>query len=301
MELYQLRQFQSLPLEAKIIMSQRRIREWYEHWGGEVYVSFSGDKDSTVLLHLVRSIYPDVPAVFVDTGLEYPEIREFVKTVNNVVWLKPKMTFQEVIEKYGYPVISKETAEGIRRLTTMNLSEKYKNRLLYGGEKGAGKIAFKWQYLQRAPFRLSGQCCDVIKKRPTKRYSKEAGKTPILGTLAGEGSLRLQQYLRRGCNTFDSKNPKSAPLSFWMESDIWQYLHTYNVPYSKIYDMGYTRTGCMFCMFGVHLEERPNRFERMKYTHPHQWEYCMFKLGLADVLDYIGVEWGGQMEIRDYL
>jgi len=75
-ELWQLRQMQSLPLEAKIIKSQMRIREWYEHWSGDVYVAFSGGKDSTVLLHLTRQLYPDVPAVFCDTGLEFPEIKE---------------------------------------------------------------------------------------------------------------------------------------------------------------------------------------------------------------------------------
>ena len=69
MELWELKQKQSLPLEAKIAMTLRRIREWYEYWDGNVYVSFSGGKDSTVLLHLVRQHYPGVPAVFSDTGL----------------------------------------------------------------------------------------------------------------------------------------------------------------------------------------------------------------------------------------
>lgn len=89
-----LAQRQSLPLEAKIEMSKKRIREWYEHYDGDVYVAFSGGKDSTVLLHLVRSMYPDVEAVFSDTGLEYPEIREFVKTIDNVTWVKPKKNFK---------------------------------------------------------------------------------------------------------------------------------------------------------------------------------------------------------------
>ena len=113
MELWELKQKQSLPLEAKIAMTLRRIREWYEYWDGNVYVSFSGGKDSTVLLHLVRQYYPDVTAVFSDTGLEFPEIREFVKTVPNVTWLRPAMTFKKVIEKHGYPVISKEQAQWI--------------------------------------------------------------------------------------------------------------------------------------------------------------------------------------------
>lgn len=113
MEKWQLQQLQGLPLEVKIKKTQERIKEWYEHFDGQVYVSFSGGKDSTVLLHIVREIYPDVEAVFVDTGLEYPEIRDFVKTFDNVTWLKPKMNFKQVIEKYGYPLISKEVSQKI--------------------------------------------------------------------------------------------------------------------------------------------------------------------------------------------
>jgi 3'-phosphoadenosine 5'-phosphosulfate sulfotransferase (PAPS reductase)/FAD synthetase len=108
-----LEQMQCLPLAAKINMSMTRIRDWYNEFWGDVYVSFSGGKDSTVLLHLVRSLYPDTEAVFVDTGLEYPEIRNFVKTVDNVTWLKPEMNFKAVIKKYGYPVISKAVAHSV--------------------------------------------------------------------------------------------------------------------------------------------------------------------------------------------
>lgn len=115
MELWQLQQMQGLPLEAKILKTQLRIREWYEHWDGQVYVSFSGGKDSTVLLHIVREMYPEVPAVYSDTGLEFPQIREFVKTVPNVTWLRPSMSFRKVIEIHGYPVISKEQAQWIER------------------------------------------------------------------------------------------------------------------------------------------------------------------------------------------
>ena len=109
-----LQQLQGLPLNLKISMTKARIRQWINEYGENgVYVSFSGGKDSTVLLHLVREDYPDVKAVFVDTGLEYPEIRDFVKTFKNVEWLKPKMGFKQVIQKYGYPFISKEVSERV--------------------------------------------------------------------------------------------------------------------------------------------------------------------------------------------
>ena len=119
---HDLKQMQSLPLEAKIRMTQQRIRQWYDHWEGQVYVSFSGGKDSTVLKHIVDNtpgVY-DVPAVFVNTGLEYPEIQKFVKDVKagkwdcfnpNVEIVRPEMRFDEVVKKYGYPAISKEISE----------------------------------------------------------------------------------------------------------------------------------------------------------------------------------------------
>lgn len=108
-----LKTMQAWDLERKIRVTQTRIIEWYKHWNGKVSVSFSGGKDSTVLLDLARRIYPDIEAVFVDTGLEYPEIREFVKSKDNVTWLKPEMSFRKVIETYGYPVGGKDTAQSI--------------------------------------------------------------------------------------------------------------------------------------------------------------------------------------------
>lgn len=108
-----LKELQSLPLYRKIGITIARITEWYQHWDGNVYVSFSGGKDSTVLLHIVRSLFPDVPAVFSNTGLEYPEIQKFVKSFDNVTTIYPKMKFTDVIGTYGYPLIGKEVSEAI--------------------------------------------------------------------------------------------------------------------------------------------------------------------------------------------
>ena len=108
-----LAELQGYPLSTKVALTKQRIREWVNRYGEDgVYVSFSGGKDSTVLLHLVREMYGDsIPGVFVDTGLEFPEIRQFVRNFENIVWLKPKKNFRKVIEEYGYPFISKEVSE----------------------------------------------------------------------------------------------------------------------------------------------------------------------------------------------
>lgn len=109
-----LHQMQSMPLSIKVRMTENRIRGWVEEYGTDgVYVSFSGGKDSTVLLDIARKLYPDILAVYVDTGLEYPEIREFVKSFDNVEWLKPKKNFRQVITEYGYPFISKEVSDKV--------------------------------------------------------------------------------------------------------------------------------------------------------------------------------------------
>ena len=108
-----LKELQALPLSRKILITQTRIIEWYQHFNGCVCVSFSGGKDSTVLLDIVRKIYPHVPAVFSNTGLEYPEIQKFVKGYDNVDIVIPEMRFDEVIKTYGYPLIGKEVAEAI--------------------------------------------------------------------------------------------------------------------------------------------------------------------------------------------
>lgn len=165
-----MKQRQALSLEAKIVFTQKKIREWYEHWRGDVYVSFSGGKDSTVLLDIVKGMYPDVPAVFCDTGLEYPEVRELALRKADVV-LKPEMNFKQVIEKYGYPIPSKEQAFFIRQAR----HSKPRTRALRLGE-GRYSVSRKWRYLLTAPFEISEQCCNVMKKKPFRKFERERVK-----------------------------------------------------------------------------------------------------------------------------
>lgn len=130
-----------------------------------------------------------------------------------------------------------------------------------------------------------------MKKLPVSIFEKESNLHPLIGTMACESSHRQTLYLKNGCNAFDLKRPHSTPLGFWTDTDIWEYIKTRNLPYASIYDTGVTRTGCMFCMFGVHLEKGKNRFQLMKETHPKQYDYCINKLGCGKVLDYIGVNY----------
>lgn len=340
---YDLKQMQSLPLDIKIRMTKERIEQWYEYWDGQVYVSFSGGKDSTVLKHIVDSMYDDVPSLFVNTGLEYPEIQKFAMPQKNVVTVRPEMRFDEVIKKYGYPVVSKEVAQTVCEAKKNVQIGKYTYRI----KKLNGELVDKngnpstynipqWKFLLDAPYDISHKCCDVMKKKPAKIYEKTTGRKAIIGTLASESTLRKTQWVRYGCNAFQSQRPTSQPLSFWTEQDILHYIKKYDVPYCSVYGdiipvseeeqckgqissfdilkdyentdlktTGCDRTGCIFCMFGCHLEKEPNRFQRLKETHPRQYEYCIGGgemvdgkwqpnkegLGLGKVLDYINVKY----------
>lgn len=285
---------QALPLEVKVRMTESRIREWVQEYSTSgVYVSFSGGKDSTVLLHIVRNLYPDVEAVFVNTGLEYPEIQQFVKTFDNVTILHPKMRFDEVIKTYGYPLISKEASEcvGQGRIALERNDGKYTYRLkrLNGDVKQPGGYLdmSKWKPLLDVDFRLSANCCSAMKKSPLKAHAKKTGKHPITAQMATESRLRTQKWLQYGCNGFDMKHPKSNPMSFWTEQDVLQYIKQNGIPIAsvygdivykddgKLYTTGCNRTGCIFCAFGCHLEKEPSRFQRLKQTHPRQYEYCI--------------------------
>lgn len=307
-----LQQMQSLPLSAKIRMTESRIRDWYDYFDGQVYISFSGGKDSTVLLHIARQLYSDIEAVFVDTGLEYPEIRKFVKTFDNVTILRPKMSFVEVIKNYGYPVISKAVANAVDTYNTKVRNGKPLTgvrieQLIGTYSKDGEKSKFdksKYKPLLELDYQVSDRCCGIMKKAPLKSFESKSKKYPIVATMADESIMREAVWLKTGCNGFDMKRPMSKPMSFWTEQDVYQYIKQYNITIPSVYgDIVYTeepkqmrieecgiggcgtdklkttgceRTGCIFCGFGCHLDKRDKtRFQQLKETHPRQYEYCI--------------------------
>lgn len=171
-----LKTMQGWSLERKIRVTQTRVIEWYQRFNGNAYVSFSGGKDSTVLLDLARRIYPDIEKVFIDTGLEYPEVRELVKSIDGVTWLKPEMNFRKVIETYGYPVISKEVADAVS-LAKRGYKDgihKLKGENSHGEPVSFRKGFIKWAPLVDAPFMIGDECCFVMKKNPLKNMRKRA-------------------------------------------------------------------------------------------------------------------------------
>lgn len=251
-----LRQRQALPLSAKVLMTQNRIREWYQHFDGDVCVSFSGGKDSTVLAHLVHDMYPEVPLVFCNTGLEYPEIQSFAKEMG-AVFIRPRMMFSEVISRYGYPIISKEVSEAIyyaRKIRTVSdLSKQketyyrrcdltgqpyYRNQKINEQKKGETFPFSKTKYLsllKETQFLISHKCCSVMKKSPSYKYQRENKLYPYIGTLAEESKLRTNAWIKNGCNAFEGERPSSQPISFWTEQDVLHYIKENGIKIAKVY------------------------------------------------------------------
>jgi len=308
-ELWELKQMQSLPLQAKIQMTRQRIRGWIDEFGEDgVYVSFSGGKDSAVLLDIVRKDYPDVEAVFVNTGLEYPSVRKFAESKENVTVLRPTMNFRDVIIKHGYPIIGKEVSLKIKEIR--KCPNGYASKSFNGERANTAYDYSSYSYLLNAPFNISDMCCNVMKKLPVKKYEKSNNRVGITAQMADESKARLTEWLKNGCNAFEKKRPISNPMSFWTENDVLQYIHENNLPIAEAYgevvrdwdkeglvegqidfyeslaeiipgyELPYTykttgckRTGCVFCAFAITQDKE--RFTRLSEQEPKLCDYVM--------------------------
>jgi 3'-phosphoadenosine 5'-phosphosulfate sulfotransferase (PAPS reductase)/FAD synthetase len=289
---YALRLRQSLPLEDKVRIARTRIEEWYDHFDGKVAVSYSGGKDSMVLLHLVRELHPEVPAVFANTGIEPPEIAKAVRRVGNVTFLKPDMSFRRVVETFGWPVGSKVIAKEVDFVRTSPLATP-------GNPYVKALRASRWGFLLKAPFKISHKCCDHLKENPLRRAMRALGGAPMIGTRAEESRRRSFTHVKiGGCNLFSGRRRRSTPLAVWTSSDVLAYIQTRGLELPSIYGeivtsasglavTGRQRTGCAFCLFGLHMDGYPNRFEMLARTHPGLYRLVMDGLGLRDVMRWL--------------
>lgn len=312
-----LRYYQTLPLDLKVAMSKQRIYEAFDEFlDSGLYCSISGGKDSTVLADIMAQVCAEMnyklTLCFSDTGLEYADNRIFAKnTLPNylrdkyhidvsVDVVKPKIIFSEVISKFGYPLISKEVAYATYYArdignTTPSCIQK-RNELMGKRVQADGSRSRynKQRYYAAAtelPFKISHQCCNVMKKHPLGAYEKNTGRIPVIGTMTEENQTREQAWLKDGCNAFSNTRPNSKPLSFWTSQDILAYIKQEHLPLSPVYgeivedQVGNSpkctlrctkcqRSGCVFCLFGA-LNKADQRLIELAQISPQQFDYCM--------------------------
>lgn len=220
-----------------------------------------------------RFIDKNFPAVFCMTGQEWPEIVRFVRQTPNVEIIRPKYKVREIVEKYGFPLISKEVSEYVYEARTCKPGTKLRDKRLgkYGNHFA---IPQKYRWLVDADFSVCHKCCYFLKKEPFHRYEKETRRLPLIGILAEESSLRKAEYIKRGgCNSFNGRIA-SYPLSIWTRNDIWDYIAHNKLEYCSIYDkLEVKQTGCVFCGFGMHLNN--DKLRALYNLRPKMYDWMM--------------------------
>ena len=326
---------QALPYEVKIKRAELRAREYIEKLDDmelNAHVSVGG-LDSIVLLLFLRHIGIDVPAISV-SALEDKSIQRIHRELG-VISIPPGKPKVQILQEYGFPVISKKIAGRIDTLQRPTEKNKTVRHAIITGECGAQghyaknsrmKLPQKWLELfagyenetenvnyKIAPFKVSNKCCLYMKEQPCDRWAKEHKSRPYLGLMASEGGHREEALTEHGCNYFGKGVIRSAPFAPFLRQDLLQLALDLKAPVPEIYGTierrpdgtlyttGAQRTGCSMCGFGVHMETRPHRFDRLRVRNPKEWEFWMYrcctdpetgeKFGWGRVLDYIGVEW----------
>lgn len=337
--------------EYKMLYARKRAWEFYDECnrrGLECHVSVGG-LDSIALYLWLKSIGINVPGISV-SYLEDRSIQRIHKQLGLACLLsakKPDGTHwnkPEVLQQFGFPVLSKETASKIELLqhpTVDNVTVRHAIITGETGEYGGNrtgtrmKMAQKWLNLfagsenecegvdyQTAPFKVSSKCCYYLKEKPCDDWAKEHNSVPYLGLMASEGGRREKSLMMNGCNYFGKTTIRSAPFAIFNRQDILQLALDLNVPIPEVYgtierkEDGtlYTtraqRTGCSMCGFGIQLEKRPHRFDRLYEDSPQEWDYWMNRCckdetgqpyGWGKVLDYVGIHWTSESLTEDII
>ncbi len=340
---------QNLPYEIKVKRAKIRINEFITEMNARncnAHVSVGG-LDSIVLLLFIRSMGINIPAISV-SGVEDKSIQGIHKQLG-VIRLKSYKSKVEVLNQVGFPVISKRIAGKIDLLQNPSEKNKTVRHAIITGECGEQghfaknsrmKLPQKWLQLfagmankeygtryYEAPFRVSNKCCYYLKEKPCDDWAREHNSHPFLGLMASEGGQREEALVEHGCNYYGKTVMRSAPFAPFLRQDLLQLALDLEVPVPEIYGeikrkpdgTLYTtkaqRTGCSMCGFGIHMEKRPHRFDRLRESNPKEWHFWMYecctdhetgeKYGWGRVLDWIGVEWEDippvQMTVEDLL
>ena len=307
----QMTAMQALPYEVKVRRAELRAREYIDkldEMGLNAHVSVGG-LDSIVLLMFLRKIGIDVPAISV-SALEDRSIQKIHRDLG-VISIMPGKPKVQILQEYGFPVISKKIAGRIDTLQHPTEKNKTVRHAIITGECGAQghyaknsrmKLPQKWLELfagyendnegvnyQIAPFLVSNKCCLYMKEKPCDRWAKEHKSRPFLGLMASEGGQREEALTEHGCNYFGKGVIRSAPFAPFLRQDLLQLALDLNAPVPEIYGeiarkmdgtlytTGAQRTGCSMCGFGVHMEKRPHRFDQLRVRNPKEWEFWMYR------------------------
>lgn len=327
MEPYEFLQKQSLPYEAKIQHARIRAMEFYNHLAGDVFCSVGGLDSLTLLIFLRKYISKDIPGVTI-SSLEDKSIQKIHHQLDNMVFLKPYKNKAQVIREHGYPVISKAKAAKIQSLQKPTEKNATVRHAIMTGEQGEYggfrtietgsrmRLPQKWLNLfggpendkygtnyQTAPFKVSADCCYYMKEKPADDWAKANNAHPYMGLMASEGGQRRSALIAHGCNYYGKTVTRSCPFAIFERTDLLQLALDLEVPVPKIYGeivrqpdgtletTRAKRTGCTMCGFGIHIEKRPHRFDRLRQDNPKEWHFWMYDMGWGKVLDYIGVKW----------
>lgn len=328
------RQKQSLPYAQKIIHAKRRAEEFYHEIvdvrGENVHVSVGGLDSITLFIFLRDKCHLDVPGISASV-LEDKSIQAVHKQLG-IECVKPLKSKVEIIKEFGYPILSKETALKIETLQNPTEKNKTIRHAIITGETGEYggfqknsrmKMSQKWlekfggyenenegTNYQTPDFKVSSKCCYYLKEKPCDDWAKAHKSHPYLGLMASEHGRREKSLMINGCNYYGKTTTRSCPFAVFSRQDLLQLALDLNVPVPEIYgtierrENGelYTtkaqRTGCSMCGFGIHMEKRPHRFDRLRESNPNEWRFWMYDMGWGHVLDYIGVPWEDDLQLR---
>lgn len=324
------RELQKIPYEKKVAYAIGKAREFYDELDGKVFCSVGGLDSITLLIFLRKYVDLDIPGVTISM-LEDKTIRKIHKQLGNMVFLKPLKTKVQVLREYGFPVISKAKARKIEYLQTPDNPKQTFIHAVMTGDMGAQgkfqhsnelKLPDKWlklfgglynhhrpdMHCQVAPFKVSDRCCYWMKEKPADDYRKQSGCCPYMGLMASEGGQRELGLVKNGCNYYGKTTTRSCPFAIFERTDLLQLALDLKAPVPEIYGQivrqrdgtlettKAKRTGCTMCGFGIHIEARPHRFDRLRETDYKEWRFWMYDMGWGKVLDYIGVGWREHQE-----